>query len=101
MVGRYEADIRTGLLSMLITSSSQFVEQRFCLFEVGGVEAFSEPAVYRREQVAGLGAAALLAAQPGEARCSAQFPELGLLLPGDAQGFAIQFLGGLGFSPPQ
>ena len=50
-------DIRTGLLRMLITSSSQFVEQRFCLFEVGGVEAFGEPAVDRREKVAGFGAA--------------------------------------------
>ena len=86
---------------MLITSSSQFVEQRFCLFEVGGVEAFGEPAVDRREQVAGLGAAALLAAQPGEAHGGAQFPKLGLLLLSDAQGFAIQFLGGLGLSLPQ
>src|SRR5689334_18059985 len=50
--GAYEADIRTGLLHMLITSSSQLVEQRLCLFEIGRVEAFGEPAVDRREQVA-------------------------------------------------
>src|SRR5271155_2219767 len=30
-----------------------------------------------------------------------EFPELGLLLLGDAQGFAIQFLGGLGMPLPQ
>ena len=46
--GSYEADIRSGLLHMLITSSSQLVEQRFCLFEIGRVEAFGEPAVDRR-----------------------------------------------------
>jgi hypothetical protein len=35
-------------------------------------------------------------AEPGEARGRAQFPELGLLLLGDAQGFVILFLSGLG-----
>ena len=34
----------------------------------------------------GFAAAALVAAEPGEARGGAQFPEFGLLLPGDAQG---------------
>jgi hypothetical protein len=66
--GGYEADLRTGLLHMLITSSSQFVEQRFCLFEIGRAEAFGEPAIDRREQVARFGMAPLVAAQPGEAR---------------------------------
>jgi hypothetical protein len=37
---------------------------------------------------------ALVAAEPGEARGGTQFPELGPLLLGDAQGFAIEFLGG-------
>ena len=50
-----------------------------------------KPAVDRREEVAGFGAPALVAAEPGEARSDAQFPELGLLLLGDAQGFARQF----------
>src|ERR1700737_465975 len=79
----------------------EFVEQRFCLFEIGGVEAFGEPAVDRREQVAGFGAAALVAAEPGEARGGAQFPELGFLLLGDAQGFAIELLGGLRLPLPR
>ena len=65
------------------------------------VEAFGEPAVDRREKVAGFGAATLVAAKPGEARGGAQFPELGPLLPGDAQGFAIRFIGGVGVPLPQ
>src|SRR5713226_8436231 len=82
-------------------SGSQLVEQRLCVFEVGGAEAFGEPAVDRREEVAGFGVAALVAAEPGEARGGTQFPELGALLHGDAQGFAIEFLGGLGMPLPQ
>jgi hypothetical protein len=39
--------------------------------------------------------------EPSEARGDAQFPELGLLLLGDAPGSSIQFLGGLGLSLPQ
>src|SRR5262249_4247170 len=74
--------------------SREPVEQRLCLFQVGGVEAFGEPAVDRREKIAGFGAAALVAAEPGEAWGAAQFPELGPLLRGNAQGYAIQFLGG-------
>src|ERR1700720_793522 len=76
-------------------SSAEFVEQRLCIFEVGGVEAFGEPAVDRREEVAGFGAPTLVSAEPGEAHGGAQFPELGLLHPGDAQGFAILCFGGL------
>jgi hypothetical protein len=34
-----------------------------------------------------------IASEPGEARGGAQFPELGPLLLGDAQGLAIQVLG--------
>jgi hypothetical protein len=47
--------------------SLEFVEQRLCFFQVGCIEAFGEPAIDRREQVAGFGAAALVAAQPAEA----------------------------------
>ena len=65
--GGYEADIRSGLLHMLITSSSQLVEHRLCVFEIGRVEAFGEPAIDWRQEVAGFGAPALLAPQPGDA----------------------------------
>jgi len=60
------ADIRTELLRRLISSSRQFVEQRLCLSKIGRVEAFGEPAVDRREKVAGFGVAALVAAEPDE-----------------------------------
>src|SRR6516162_2300425 len=80
--------------------SPQLVQQRLRLLQIGSVEAFGEPAVDRSEEVAGFGAAALIAAQPGEAPGSAQFPELSLLLLGDAQGVTIQFLGGVGMSLP-
>jgi hypothetical protein len=71
-------------------------EQRFCLSEIGRVEPLGEPAVDRREKVAGFLAPTLLTTQPGIAHGSAQLPELGLLAPGDAEGFAVQVLGGLG-----
>ena len=73
------------------SSSGELIEQRSRVLEVGGVEAFGEPAVDRREQIASRGVAALVAAQSGKARGGAQFPELGLLLPGDAKGLSIQF----------
>ena len=60
----------------VFTSSRQFVEQRLCLFQIGGVEALGEPAVDRGEEIAGFGAPALLAPQPGEiaaARNSSDF----------------------------
>ena len=41
---------------MPVAGSCQFVEQRLRLFQIGGVEAFGEPAVDRREKVAGFGA---------------------------------------------
>src|SRR5438132_986995 len=83
------------------SSSAKLVQQRLCLFQIGGVEAFGEPAVDRREEVAGFVAPILIAAEPGEADGGAQFPELGLLLHGDAQGFVIHLLGGLGMPLPQ
>jgi hypothetical protein len=64
---------------MLITSSSQLIEQRLCLYKVGRVEALGEPAVDGREQLAGFGTPAPVAAEPGEAHGGAQFPELGPL----------------------
>jgi hypothetical protein len=59
-------------------------------------KAFGEPAVDRCEEIAGFGAPAFVAAEPREARRGAQFPELGLLFLGDAQGLAIQSLSGFG-----
>jgi hypothetical protein len=41
---------------------------------------FAEPAIDGRQQIAGFGAAPLVAAQPGKAHRAAQFPELGFLL---------------------
>jgi hypothetical protein len=52
-------------------------------------------------EVAGIGGAVLVPAEPGEARDGAQCPELGFLLRGDVQGLAIQFLGGFGMPSPQ
>jgi hypothetical protein len=46
--------------------------------------AFGEPREDRREEVAGFGVTTLVAAEPGEARGRAQFPELRLLLLGNA-----------------
>ena len=43
----------------------QLVEQGLCLFQVARVEAFAEPAVDRREKLAGLLPFALIAPQPG------------------------------------
>jgi hypothetical protein len=45
--------------------------------------------------------AALVAAEPGEAYGGAQFPKLGPLLCGDAEGVTMKFLGGLGTPLPQ
>src|SRR5262245_42305543 len=82
-------------------ASPQLVEQRLRLLQIGGIEALGEPAVDRCEEVAGFGATALIAPKPGEAHDGAQLPEFGLLLSGDAEGFAIQFLGGLWLPLPQ
>jgi hypothetical protein len=48
------------LSDMLTTGSRQFVEQRRRFFQIGGVEPLGEPAVDRREKIAGFGAPALL-----------------------------------------
>src|SRR5215472_5411935 len=81
--------------------SDEFVEQCFRVFKIGRVEALCEPAVDRREKIAGLGAPALVTAQPGEAYGGAQFPELGILLSSDSQGFVIQCLCHFGMALPQ
>jgi len=64
-----DADPVTSADTFRRTSSSlppEFVEQRFCLFEIRGVEAFGEPAEDGGEQGVGFGVASLVAAEPGE-----------------------------------
>ena len=92
--GKGGKDRYVMLSPQLLTSSSQLVEQRLCLFEIGRIEALGEPAIDRRKEIAGFGAKALVAAKPGETDGGAQLPELGLLLHGDTEGFAVVFLGG-------
>src|SRR6266566_2909456 len=64
----------------LATRLRQLIEQHLRFFEIRRVEAFGEPAVDRREKVAGFGAPALLAPQPREARRDAQFQRFRPLL---------------------
>jgi len=73
---------------MSVRLRTQFVEQRLCVFEVGGIEAFGEPAVDRREQVVRFGAATLVAAEPVEDHIGAL--PLGIRL----QAEAVETLGG-------
>src|SRR5258707_923358 len=80
---------------------AQLAEQRLRVPEISCVESFGEQAINRGEKIAGLGVATLVATEPGEARGSAQLPELGLLLLGDHQGFAIELLSDLGSLLPQ
>ena len=79
-----KAVVRARPPPMLTTGSRQFVEQHLCVFQAAGVEALGEPAVNRGEEVAGLGAAALLAPQPGEIAGGAQFQRFCSLGLGDA-----------------
>jgi hypothetical protein len=72
---------------MPVADSRQFAEQRLCVFKIGGGEAFGEPGVDRREEVAGFGVATLVAAEPGEARSGSRFPELRALSLSDPDGF--------------
>jgi hypothetical protein len=74
------ADIRAGFRHMPVAGSRQCIEQRPCVFEIGRLEAFGEPAVDRCEEVAGFGVAALVAAESGEARRGTQLPRFRLLL---------------------
>ena len=61
----------------------------------------SEPAVDRSEELAGFGVVALVAGEPGKADGDAQLSELGLLLLGDVQRLAIEFLRDRGIPSPQ
>ena len=70
----------TGLPLFETAELVQLVEQRLCLFKIGRIETFCEPAVDRGEEIAGFGMATLVSPQSREAHGGAQFPELGLLL---------------------
>src|SRR4051812_36063060 len=63
--------------------SCQLIEQRLGFLQVRCIEAFGEPAIDRTEQVVGLRAPALLAPEPGKARCRAQLIGSCLLPPRD------------------
>src|SRR5262249_23108149 len=69
--------------------------------EVLRVESLGEPAVHRREKIAGLCATVLVAMKPSDAQSGPQFPQFGVLLVRDRQGFAIELLGGSGMSLAQ
>jgi hypothetical protein len=57
-------------------------EQSLCFLKIGGLEALGKPAIDRREKVAGFGAAALVEAEPGEARlCQVSAERLKNFLP--------------------
>jgi len=60
-------------------SAAQLVEEYSGVFQVGGLEALSEPAVDVGEHCASLVAPVSLRQQPGQARRSAQFPPSGVL----------------------
>src|SRR3984893_12058288 len=75
------ADIRAGFRHTPIAGSRQLVEQRLCLFEILCVETLGEPAVDRCEQAARLGALALVAPPPPEARRGAPYLGFGRHLP--------------------
>src|SRR5690348_6343828 len=62
---------RRNLRSLLCP---QLLQQRLRLLEVRRIEALGEPAIERREQVAGFGALALVAPEAGEAGGRAKFP---------------------------
>jgi hypothetical protein len=73
----------------------EFIQQHAGGLQVGGVEAFGEPAEDRGEEGRPLLLPALLAAQAGEARGAAQFPRLRALPARDLDAFLD---GGLGLA---
>ena len=62
-------------MEVIFGNSYQFVEQRFCLFQIWGIEPVSEPAIDRSKQVACFGAATLISPKSGKPRRGAQFIE--------------------------
>src|SRR6185503_8268231 len=66
--------------------SGQRIEEGFGLLQVSGVKALREPAVGRRQQLAGLSALALLLPQTRQAHGGTQLPGLRLLAAGQDEG---------------
>jgi hypothetical protein len=58
---------------------SKGIEKGFCDLEIGRVETFGELVVDRLQNCHGIRDTALIAQQPGQAGCSAQFPGQGAL----------------------
>src|SRR4051812_16551364 len=65
--------------------SSQLVQQRVCVLQIGGVEPLGEPAIDRRQQVARLPPPSLLAPQPRQANGGPQLMAFRLLSPRNRQ----------------
>jgi len=79
---------------MPFACSRKFVEQRFCVSHIGGVEALGEPVVNGCQQLACFGPPPLLSPQAGEARRGPQFERLSLLPLRHHKGFSIRLLRG-------
>ena len=82
-----------------MASLKKLGQQCLGLLQNGRIEAFSEPAVDRLEEIAGCIALALFAPEPGETDRSAQLPELRTLLLRDADGLGEAALGSGESSP--
>src|SRR5215510_8516051 len=78
-----EVDQRQGCTFVL---SPEFLQQHLGLLEIRRVKALREPAVERREQLAGLIPLALLLPEPTQAQSRPQFPGGRLLAAGDLPG---------------
>ena len=65
--------------------SGQGLEERFGLLQVGGVKALGEPAIDRRQQLAGVGPLALALPQPAQAQRGTELSGLRLLAAGHGQ----------------
>jgi hypothetical protein len=71
--GDQKAVIRVRLSVILADWLCQFVEQRLCLFQIGGVEALGEPDVDRRQQIDGFAALVFLGQHPRQRRGGPHF----------------------------
>jgi hypothetical protein len=65
------ATLRTAHIPPISELHAQLIQQRLGLFEVGGIEAFAEPAINLAKRRPRLSAFALFNEQAGQARCRA------------------------------
>ena len=68
--------LRGGSSSQPGFNSRKLVEQRLCLFQINGIEAFGEPAKDGRQKVPCFCAPAAFTPEPGKAHRGAQFQRL-------------------------